>query len=158
MAEKLKIEEIPLRNVKGSIIQILWRKKLQSKKFLRIKGQSDEFLSPRKTNTEQKQMVHLLYVGLVVDNEEGVDLAEYLVVDGDAVEVLLEQRPQLMILLRQHILLLVQSTLIQQDLVVTLPEVLQTRILVHHLQGNRKINILRNVNQTPINNSPSNIL
>ena len=109
---------------------------------LRIKVESDVFLSTRKTNTAQKQMVHLLYVGLVVDNEEGVDLAEYLVVDGDAVEVLLEQRPQLMILLCQHILLLVQGTLVQQDLVVTLPEVLQTRILVHHLQGNRKINIL----------------
>jgi len=53
-----------------------------------------------------------LDVGLVVDDEERVDLGDDLVVDGDAVQVLLEERAQLRVLAQQRLSLLVQRQLV----------------------------------------------
>lgn len=81
------------------------------------------------------QALYSLDIGLVVDDEEGVDLGEDFIVDGDAIQVLLEQRSQLRVLCHQRLLLFVQCQLLQENLVVALPEILQCCVLMHYLWG-----------------------
>lgn len=92
--------------------------------------------------TEQKTRAHgcytfpgcLPHIALAVDHKQGVDVTEDLVIHRDAIQVLLQKHPQLLVLLAQTMLLLVQGQFVQHDLVVALPEVLEARALMHYLQ------------------------
>ena len=72
-------------------------------------------------------------IGPVVDDEQRVVVREDLVVDTDAVQVLLEEQTQLSVLHRKHELLLLQARLVQEHFVVALPELLQAQVVLHSL-------------------------
>merc|ERR1711991_346572 len=71
------------------------------------------------------------HVGATVDDEQRVGGLDDLLVDGDAVEVLLEHHAQRLVLLDESVLFLVERELVQQDLVVALPELVERVVLAH---------------------------
>ena len=78
--------------------------------------------------------------GLARHHKQRVLVAQDLVTDGDALQVLPQKQPQLLVLLAQAHLLLLQTRTLQNHLVVPLPEPTQVLKVLHGLgKGARRI-------------------